>query len=330
MLVQPRQDQAAILDTVVVISEDGDIRDLLPGEIADMSVSDVKTLLTWSDDQWIFFMNHRGTGVNDLVAVHADTGQVQYIVNYPSGLITDVMGATYCWSPTRALLAMEEAGSGVPRVTVIELSTKRQIRLYELPEMPQYQAVEGWSPDSDEQKLLFEGWSGDPRGFPHVVPNLMTWNTREGTQQCLVPHVCHSAWSPDGACIAFFLVGVPIYDGQGQLIDTSVAMSSTVHLELGILDVETNHIVGLVPASLAQTPKLIHDPRCLTNILSWSPDSSKLVYSTGQGELWLYFVDTRTRQQLMPYSEASRAVWSPDGTRVAVVTPENILILEID
>jgi Tol biopolymer transport system component len=326
-LVRARQDGAGFHETVVVVGEDGAIRDLLPGEAADMSVSDIKTLLTWSDDQWIFFTNHRGTGVNDLVAVHADTGQVQYIVNYPSGLITDTMGAAYYWSPTRAFLAMEEAGSGVPKVTVIGLSTKRQIRLCELPGMPQYQAVEGWSPDLDEQMLLFEGWSDDPRGFPHVVPNLMTWDAHKGTQQCLIPHACHSVWSPGGVYIAFILVGAPIYDGQGQLMDTNVATPPTDHLEVGILDVETGHIVDLIPVSLDQT-QTIHDPRCLTNILLWSPDDTRLAYSTGQGELWLYSMDTGMSQQLMSRGEAYQAIWSPDGIRIAVGTPENILVLE--
>jgi Tol biopolymer transport system component len=93
------------------------------------------------------------------------------------------------------------------------------------------------------------------------------------------------------------------------------------------LDVETGQIVDLIPVSLDQT-QTIHDPRCLTNILLWSPDDTRLAYSTGQGELWLYSMDTGVSQRLMSRSEAYQAVWSPDGTRIAVGAPDNILVLE--
>jgi len=328
-LVQARQDPTVLVETIIVVGQDGAIRDLLPGKKADMSVSNAKKLLTWSDDRWIFFTDHVGTGANSLAAVHADTGEVQNIVNYPNGVVSDVVGAVYDWSPTRAFLAMEEATSGAAKITIAEMSTRRIVRLYEQPGMPQFQMLESWSPNPGEQKLLFEGWSGDFMGFPSALPDLMTWDARKATRQRWVPHACRALWSPDGTRLAFFLIGEPIYDAQGRLIDTSVAVTSTAYLKLGILDVATNLVMELTPILPVRDQGPYRDPHCFTNnILAWSPDGSKLVYSTGEGELWLYLVDRKERRQLLSRSEGGQAVWSPDGTKIAISTPRNILLLE--
>jgi dipeptidyl aminopeptidase/acylaminoacyl peptidase len=133
------------------------------------------------------------------------------------------------------------------------------------------------------------------------------------------------AWSPDGSRLAFTRPtkqGVWLVNRDGSNLHELVASGALA----GPLAWSPDGTTIAFEASRGRGIRLVSpagsDLRLLTRSagdrffqISWSPDGSKLLYTTKGGSLTAIGADGKGSRQLAPGADA--ASWSPDGTRIA-------------
>ena len=172
----------------------------------------------------------------------------------------------------------------------------------------------GWSPDST--RLVYgQVESGESEGEWETW--LYTIRVNGGAPRRLTPAVSGASWSPDGQRIAF---AKP--DGDEVALYTIAADGTDVHRVTTITG--WWHLPGEDP-----------DPTQARVAVAWSPDGRHILYSCDPA---ICVVDLEGRlvgeAPLAPpyyYGEGvSLAAWSPDGARIALVSPAGQLKNRID
>ena len=173
-----------------------------------------------------------------------------------------------------------------------------------------------WSPDGT--KIAFM------RGYNGVY--LMN---ADGSNQIWLSNGGLPSWSPDGTKIAFYYYG-DIYvmnaDGSNQVNITGAGLSSNGGYnldpgwspdgtkiasmsQLGEYDFVTRNPDG------SGFTRLTYDRRVDGETYAWSPDSSKIVYSS-LGQIYVVNRDGTNDHQLTTTAASYNPVWSPDGSRI--------------
>ena len=147
-----------------------------------------------------------------------------------------------------------------------------------------------WSPDG--QSLAVAGWRpGDEANGLYLVPA-----DGAGIVRLADAPVSGGAWSPDGTRLAF----AQPKDGQVGLYTIAA-------------DGADAQRVTTVPGSGASDPRVSWIPT-----VAWSPDGAKLLYSCGYRQFCVVTPDGEPVGANPLLGE--RAVWSPDGARIAVAS----------
>ena len=155
-----------------------------------------------------------------------------------------------------------------------------------------------WSPKAD--KIVYTSWR-DSENELFIVNSDGTGETRLTSREVdgwgALP-----SWSPDGSRIAF----ASYKTGQAQIY---------------IANSDGSNITRLTNA------KQPYDADTLSFTYSnWSPDGSKILSDNGwsisgsvndQGGIYVFSVNTGDYTQLTHYSDDGKAVWSPDGSKIA-------------
>jgi Tol biopolymer transport system component len=181
-----------------------------------------------------------------------------------------------------------------------------------------------WSPDGS--RLAFS--EADQHGSLqlHLI-------NADGTHRTQVTHfptgqnATQPAWSPDGSRIAFTFFTVANAPGHGIVFPT---------VNVDVIKPDGSGLVVLLdaaPAELGQDGSPYLEP-------AWSPDGSRIAYLVdpwprGAGvafQLWLMDPNGSHRTQIFQYPNCcvnawGGPAWSPDGTRIAVVTAHTLWVM---
>ena len=187
------------------------------------------------------------------------------------------------WSPdgTRLALAVENSWSGDPywarHIWVVEADGSNMVQLTS---GRQWDNTPSWSPDGNQivfQRSFFEGDS--------YIVTIDVDGSNETPLTAGSPEEHSPSWSPDGANIGY------VTDGQLALMAPDGSNRR---------EIVANHAVGGVSGGM-----------------SWSPDSSQIVYTRDLGEctgIVLINADgTDERRISYPPGDSSQPAWSPDG-----------------
>ncbi len=198
--------------------------------------------------------------------------------------------APLAWSRDGTQLAFADTDGEDLELYVLDLTQQRpdgrQGRA--LTNNDEQDAFPAWSPDGSQ--IVFQA-------FRNGRSDLYVLNVDDGQERAVVSDQDYEyapAWSPDGKFIAF--ASIPPERGYGLYV-----------LSLDTLRIQ--YIADLPGASL----------------MAWSPDSTQFVFAP-TSRAGLYHVDIGS-QQVTPLSTDLHsdegngfAVWSPDGTRIALVS----------
>ena len=151
-----------------------------------------------------------------------------------------------------------------------------------------------WSPDSRWVGFHSrEGENEEEKGYINLV-------RPDGSEVLKLEDGASSpAWSPDGSRIAFFMSG-----------------------ESG-LTLETANTDGTGRMNVL---KLAHIGRWMPSGLAWSPDGTALLFSVtfdpglSQPDRRLWYIVNMEERSILASFEGQAAEWSPDGSRIALVT----------
>lgn len=326
-----------MIATIAVVQADGsDLRDLLPGDLAVTGTGGAgKTINRWLDNRSLTFMAHRGTEAAELYELDVIEGTLTPLIAWEAGdLISHTVGTigvNYHWSPDQGTIAVERGLPGRwPCLLLVDAASGEQTPVVdavggqETPPVPcPNQWFESWAPDS--QRFLYGQWT-EPYGATlwDSKPVLHVWETATGEGTPLVPNGWNAAWSPKGRIIAFLLLGNPIYDQDGQIVDTDFEPGQSFALHVGLMDVDTQEIIALVPHGRATIRTFEFGKRRPV----WSPDGEQVVYWDSNRDLWMMTADGQTQWRLTENMAVVRAVWSPDGGKLAFTSFDHIWIIE--
>ena len=317
-------------DTVWVVQTDGSsLRDLLPGERAIRSVSSGKSLGPWLDDQALIFMDACGTGCRTLVPIDVTTGEIQTSCGH-GAQDPLVLGMDYHWSPSLDSFVVTEGG-GIPRIRLVQLNHRHDCQEQDLPTPGEFHT---WSPDG--KAFLFSHWQcelgqGDPSPLIGQVPTLSIWDVMQEEIKWTGPEGGYEgAWSADGKHLAFFLLGNPRYEGQ-RIIGSDLMPGAPFPLFLVVLDVHTEEVIALVP--LGEITDFYNYPFGIWHWFDqrrsvWAPDGKQLVYWGEDDNLWIMRRDGTNQQRLTEGLDIVEALWSPEGSRLAIATYDQLWIIE--
>jgi hypothetical protein len=331
--IGPRQEDD--VETVWMIHADGsNLRDLLPGDKAIRATSSVKSLERWLDGRTVIFADNCGTGCRRPAAVDIYTYQVEA---YPEA------GQRYHWRATGDAY-VGVAGGGVPEISLWQRADRGDWQETPLPRPAEFYS---WSPDG--RAFLFSHWSwaqgqGPPYAVTGHVPTLALWDVAHGQARDLVAGGYQGAWSPDGERIAFFLLGDPVYDTGGQIARTDLVPGQPFALSLAVWDVLSAQMISVIPIQERFDPSACEEAGVGAGFEArqpvWSPDGRWLAYwETGYdqqawyddtgGDLWLVDRDGAWRQKLTEDRGVTRAMWSPDGARLAYIAQRQLYVVAI-
>jgi WD40 repeat protein len=309
-------------ETVWLVRADGsDLRDMLPGEKAIRSVSGIKFVEHWLNEETLIFADSCGTGCRRLVALDTRTGETQ---DFPLG------GARYRWAPSGDKY-VAIAGGGIPQTSLWERTDSGAWRETLLPRPSEFYA---WSPDS--QAFLFSHWPweagpGPPYAVTSHVPTLYVWDVAQGQAKELLSGAYQGAWSPDGERIAFFLLGEPVYDEELWLWGTDLVPGEPFALSLAIWDVPSGHVVAVIAfqeqMDVAEYVEVGLQSWFAVRQPVWSPDSQQLIY-WGEGyDIWVVDRNGTEQRRLTHGLEVVEVVWSPDGSKLVFATAHRLYVV---
>jgi Tol biopolymer transport system component len=329
--VGPREKDG--VETVWLIHADGlSLRNLLPGDKAVRATSSAKSIERWLDGHTVVFADNCGTGCRRPAALDIDTGEVEV---YPIG------GQRYHWR-VEGDAYVSVAEGGVPEISLWQQADRGAWQETSLPHPAEFYS---WAPDG--RAFLFSHWpwaqgQGAPYAVTSHVPILALWDVAHGQARNLVAGGYQGAWSPDGERIAFFLLGDPVYDAGGHTAHTDLVPGQPFALSLAIWDVPLAKIVSIIPILDRFDPSAYEEVGVGAGFRArqplWSPDGRWLAYweagydqqawyDDAGGDLWLVDRDGARRQRLTEDRGVTRALWSPDGVRLAYVAQQQLHVV---
>jgi Tol biopolymer transport system component len=271
---------------------------------------------------------------NSLIAIDPATGHQHAILSAPVG---DVV-ASPVYSPDGTKLAylrgrvVNPSGNygGSPdamdSIWVLDTTTGHEQQLTTCSQCSPYDYI-SWSPDGS--RLAFS--EADQRGSLQL--HLIKADGTGRTQLTHLPagqNATQPNWSPDGTRIAFTSFTTANAPGQGIIFPTvNVDVTRPDGTGLAVL-------LAATPAELGQNGNPYLEP-------AWSPDGSRIAYLVdpwprGAGvdfQLWLMDPDGSHRTQIFQYPNCcvnawGGPAWSPDGTRIALVTAHTLWVMKAD
>ena len=314
------------IETIAVVRADGsDLRDLLPGDLAVTGTGGAaKTINCWLDNHSLTFMAHRGTEAEELYEIDVVEGTLMPLIAWEAGdLISHTVGAigvNYHWSPDQGTIAVERGLPGRwPCLLLVDAATGQQTSQSPCPN----QWFESWSPDS--QRFLYGQWT-KPYGATlwDSKPVLHMWEIATGEGYSLLPNGWNAAWSPDGLTIAFILLGEPTYDKNGRIIDTDFEPGQSFTLHVGLVDIDTQKIIALIPYGTTTIRAFEFGKRRPV----WSPDGEQVVYWDSNRDLWVMTADGKEQWRLTQNLPVYRAIWSPDSGKLAFTASDYVWVVE--
>jgi len=332
--VSRRQTDDQQPETIWLIRADGsDLRDLLPGEKAIRTMSGAKFIGHWLDERTLIFAEPCGTGCRRLVELDTVTGATQDLIEG---------GARYRWAPSGDKY-VAIAGGGIPQTSLWERTDSGMWRETPLPCPCEFYA---WSPDG--KAFLFSHWPWKPgQGPPYAVtshvPTLYVWDVAQGQARPLFSGAYRGAWSPDGERIAFFLLGEPVYDGERRLLGTDLVPGEPFAPSLAIWDVPSERVMAAMTFQ-EQMDVAGHVEVGLQDWFAvrqpvWSPDGQYLVYwgegydrtdywwLDAGGDIWIVDRDGKQQRRLTHGLEVVEVVWSPDSSKLAFATANQLYVI---
>jgi WD40 repeat protein len=119
--------------------------------------------------------------------------------------------------------------------------------------------------------------------------------------------ISDAAWTADGTRLAY----VPLCAG-------GCASAGDPYHGIRVLDVRTGEDRVILPTEVVAS-------------LDWSPDGTRIAYSTWDGEAFILRVKGGDETQLPVHGFADRLSWSPDGTRIVYSTRSgHLFVMGID
>ena len=233
------------------------------------------------------------------------------------------LGRVPTWSPDGERLAFlsehdydvdfptREHGSGQRRDSSASEDREPELRLYVM--APDGNGMRGlapsvvgqprWSPDGE--RLAYISGAGPP-GAHNAFSHGLHVVTLDGshTRQLATDVVGAMAWSPDGQRLAF-----------------AKAEGPNVALYRVAISGDDARRVAIVEGWQPRTPVGRPDPRRASiSTVAWSPDGSMLLYACGR-RICVVGVDGEpVGTSVVALTGGTEAVWSPDGTRIAVIS----------
>lgn len=283
----------------------------------------------WLDNERLTVVVHVGVPGQDLLEVNLREQTVRPLVSPEAGTLSTILstGEIFHWSPDLRFLAVEHGTAVLPgKITLIDVTRREEIHLFQSLEERRFQQFEAWAPDSS--RFLYEEMEGTNAPLELATPALFVWDVTTHQGHEILPNVWGAAWSPTGE-IAVRLVGNPIRDAQGQITGTDFLPGQPFRAWIGVLEAHTYKVKALFPIGEVTDIEafLADSPRCGPRRPVWSPDGAQLVYWDTQGRVWATTADGR-RQWLLEAGGGVYAVaWSPDGAWLALSLEEKILLL---
>ncbi len=264
---------------------------------------------------------------NRLVAIDPVTGHQAVILSAPAG---DVVGIP-AYSPNGDKLAYLRgrvvAATGVAAfdsIWILDTVSGRARQLTTCHGCGPYDYI-SWSPDGS--RLAFS--ETDQRGSLQL--DLIDADGTHRTQLTdflAGQNATQPTWSPDGSRIAFDFFTVARAPSQGAYPVVSIDVIKADGTGLVVL-------FNAAPAELGQNGSPYLEP-------AWSPDGSRIAYlldplPPGPGvdfQLWLMDSDGSQPTRIFQYPSCcvnalGGPAWSPDGTRIAVVTAHTLWVMNI-
>jgi len=170
-----------------------------------------------------------------------------------------------------------------------------------------------WSPDGQE---VLDA-QGATCGLLEPWPNLQMWDLIHNTQEILVEDAGFGAWSPDGAHIAFLLLGEPESAQPRYSIKSNYVDGQPFRLHLIIMGMPHKMVTAIVP--LGSEPKKWGRWGGSSFWPVWSPDGKWLMGKDDTDDVFLIRPDGTDRQALTHGLQVRRIrQWSPNGRRLAI------------
>jgi Tol biopolymer transport system component len=283
-------------------------------------------------------LHHNGQIVmginNNLIAIDPATGHHRAILSAPAGdVVTSPVyspdGTKIAYLRGRVVNSSGNYGGSpdsMDSIWVLDTTTGHDQQLTTCHRCSPYDYI-SWSPDGS--RLAFS--EADQRGSLqlHIIDADGTHRTQL-TNFPAAQNATQPTWSPDGTRIAFtfFIVGSTV--NQGIVFPTvNVDVIKPDGTGLGVL-------LDAAPAELGQDGSPYLEP-------AWSLDGSRIAYLVdpwprGVGvafQLWLMDPDGSHRTQIFQYPNCcinawGGPAWSPDGTRITVVTAHTLWVMNTD
>ena len=309
----------------LIESKPTEVRDLLPPAVSDRFTSTGVRALTigpWLSEHEIVFGRHCGPECSDIYKVDVET------TSYGGLCVAGVDGGLH-WaeSKDRAIISGHNGAVG------LALSKNFRALSSSPAEAGCPDLLPGCAGGSKGPWFGFEDWSPDgnyvlltrhacQNGSADVVPGrgeLVLWTVNHGSPQMLLANATNATWSPNGAHIAFILLGKPV-DGPTGSVGSGSTAGQPFEAHLATMEVATRSVSVL--ASLG-----IFDPEEVCVAVArgewrlvrpvWSPDSHRLAFRDSKHNLHIIWRDG-TDQRLVVRAKRSVASWSPDARRLAI------------
>ncbi len=241
-------------------------------------------------------------------------------------LVRDIPVLAPQWSPSRdriAFLSATDEGNSTGSLYVMQADGTNRELVSETAIIEPYFA---WSPDGTQIAFVSPASAGDPmtRTYLRIVIHDFT----TGDQRTIDPteggsvtwdsmvDVLSPTWSPDGSQLAFVAIRRQTASGIGNLTRSG---------EVQVIDLATGDIRSLTEQWMPAVVSVSWSPAG-NSLLAWEARGGTAWFESNETAIYLIDHETGETERLTARSEVSeRPVWSPDGSRFAVVMSNSVL-----
>lgn len=305
-------------ESLWVMAGDGsELHDLLPGNLAHTGTSDVKLPLRWLSYSALLYTTHCGSGCWELWLVNMYQGKPEKIVG-GTGARFVTSGLGYDVSPKGDKLVITRNGDYA--LNFAELKAGQDLHPVGTG-ITGLQEFQSWAPNQSE--FFYTQWSGF---FPldKEFPSLYVWDIHQRKSEIFVRKATQLAISPKGDLLGFVLLGNPIYDRQGRIIDTDWGPEQIPILNLVVLERDTHKQVAIIPLGSAYAASKLFGSSFFRP--TWSPDGNQLTYRDANKNVWNLDLQTKSKKLIATAPESSQILWSFDSQWLAISQKDRILV----